>query len=636
MKTNTITLNFIPLLSDDFSFPLFRSTYDHEFRPVAGDEQATKRRLPTRAVDDDYEYYWTTFGERPDALKVLCDPHDNNYATIDALRTSLTEQCQRALDPQQFRVLHGIRRQVEIITRTCPEGDQVVLVEPYYLKSKKKFGFLLDFHFRPSEKYRGTVRALQMSLALDRDGHPNRNHYADRYEHLLEFLRQFHKAIFPLDIDGKKIAVVDSLIRLKDARRLDAKRYIVGNYVESSSQFMGVKNNGPLNAINSDVRLYFVYLKEHIALSRDLYRALRGSTYRTFPGMSEMFKMTISPDNVSGIAVDDFDLASIRAVQQRISQDRGDRPAIAVVLTPFDRRDEQRNDAYWALKHTFLSAEVPIQVVSTNTVNDPNLLKWSTASIGLQVFAKLGGEPWKVRPSSSACLIVGIGQAHHTLEDGRIDRYFAYSVLTDSSGVFKEVRTLSQSQAQESYIEQLSIELERLLHDYEEEFSTFAIHATFAVRREELECISSVLKRLRMKSESHEFVAMKFNSRNRFYGYDTSQNSRVPYESSVLQLARDEFLIWFEGLQYGTPNVGRMVGGPMHVKFVYPYSIEYDRKVNYLQDAINLSGANWRGFNAKSLPVSVYYAQIIARYLREFDRLDMPHVDVSIVPPWFL
>ena len=80
-----------------------------------------------------------------------------------------------------------------------------------------------------------------------------------------------------------------------------------------------------------------------------------------------------------------------------------------------------------------------------------------------------------------------------------------------------------------------------------------------------------------------------------------------------------------------------MVAAPLHVQFIFPRrELTHGQQQAYLQDAINLSGANWRGFNAKSLPVSVYYAQLIARYLREFEEHGLPAVDVNVLTPWFL
>ena len=310
-----------------------------------------------------------------------------------------------------------------------------------------------------------------------------------------------------------------------------------------------------------------------------------------------------------------------------------------IVLTPFSKHDTlDENAAYWNLKHAFLSKGLPIQVVASETVADKNKLKWATASIGLQIFAKVGGTPWKVRPRTERCLIVGIGQAHHVSEKG-IDRFFAYSVLTDSSGVFQEVRSLGDARDEEHYIKNFSTNLRKIFADYSSDFSSFVVHTTFSIGRRELESVAAALKDQQKRQEgTGEFVSLKFNDRNRFFGFAIDHNSRVPYESNVISLSHSEFLVWFEGLQYGQSTVHKMVGGgPLHVKFTYPSEgLTPDQQRAHLQDAINLSGANWRGFNAKSLPVSVYYAQLIAKYLKEFERHGLPTVDVDIFTPWFL
>ena len=76
----------------------------------------------------------------------------------------------------------------------------------------------------------------------------------------------------------------------------------------------------------------------------------------------------------------------------------------------------------------------------------------------------------------------------------------------------------------------------------------------------------------------------------------------------------------------------------MNVEFIHFSAEELSNsdEISYLQDAINLSGANWRGFNAKTSPVSVYYAKIIADYIGHFDKLGLPEIDIENMPPWFL
>jgi hypothetical protein len=43
----------------------------------------------------------------------------------------------------------------------------------------------------------------------------------------------------------------------------------------------------------------------------------------------------------------------------------------------------------------------------------------------------------------------------------------------------------------------------------------------------------------------------------------------------------------------------------------------------HLQDIINLSGANWRGFNAKNTPISIYYPELIAKFISKFDEYNL-------------
>lgn len=339
-----------------------------------------------------------------------------------------------------------------------------------------------------------------------------------------------------------------------------------------------------------------------------------------------MFRLSISTKNVSGATLSDFNSREIERIRDKVAEDAIGKNVVPIVLTPFSRHDAPEENAdYWKLKHAFLSKELPIQVVATETVADKEKLKWSAASIGLQVFAKLGGTPWKVKPRTERCLIVGIGQAHEVSDKG-IERYFAYSVFTDSSGIFEEVRVLADAQEQNDYIHKFSDNLRKIFAAYSSRFSSFVVHSTFKIRRTELQRIEHALREQQtQQAQPGEFVSIKFNDKNKFSGIALDHNSLVPYESAVISLSRNEFLVWFEGMHYGRTAVPKMVGGPLYMEFKYPTEgLSLDQKKAHLQDAINLSGANWRGFNAKSLPVSVYYAQLIAKYLKEFENHGLP------------
>ena len=632
---NSIALNFFPLETEQFQITLYRLPFIRGERPEFNNEKAVRRTLN---VNDNFDEYWTLFQEPPDSIKQEVQSLDDTYLTIDALRLALVQSCSEKLPNDSFSVSKKFRRHIEIVTGIHPEGSRVALLEPYFLRSRGQFGFLVDLRFHPNEVYRGTRKALELSLALDKHGQRNRNYYADRYTQLIDFVKGFHNKIFPLNISGgSEVKVSSHFVRL-DAESLEMKDYVVGSLANSRSQFMGIKEHGPLKHVPSDVRLYFLYRRQDHGLAQDLFRALRGDTFSTFPGMRKMFNLTISRENVSGAVISKFTPHEINRVRDLICSDAGGQDVVPIILTPFgkyDRPDE--NGAYWNLKHAFLAKSLPIQVVHTKTVADRNKLKWSTASIGLQVFAKLGGFPWKVRPRLGNCLIVGIGQSHQRNGE-KIQRFLAYAVLTDSSGIFEEVQILGDDTSERDYINNFGNNLRNIFEKYSDRYSSFVVHSTFKIRRNELETIAEVLAEKKKLLRNGEFVSLKFNDRNRFFGFSVDHNSRVPYESSTINLSESEYLVWFEGLQYGGTLPRKMIGNPLHVQFTYPSGelLDERHKKIYLQDAINLSGANWRGFNAKSLPVSVYYAQLIAKYLKEFDRRQLPPVNVTAIKPWFL
>ena len=59
---------------------------------------------------------------------------------------------------------------------------------------------------------------------------------------------------------------------------------------------------------------------------------------------------------------------------------------------------------------------------------------------------------------------------------------------------------------------------------------------------------------------------------------------------------------------------------PVHIQFIDADSWD-DKKIrSYIQDILNLSGANWRGFNAKHEPVTTLYPELIARFAGNFER----------------
>lgn len=632
-----IALNYLPILTDEFMISLHILPYEHGRKPVLDNNQLPIfRRLPD---EGQYKPFWTHFEPFDGSKQINLRASDNIYATIASLKRYLWHNCKSNLKENSYRTSQGFIKNIELVADLKSEGETIVTIEPYFLRSVKKFGMLVWYTFHPTDEYRGSTRALQLSLALDRRGQQNLDFYADRYTQIASFIKGLHRKIFPLISDeGNAIEVSSKLISLR-SETLQTKQFQFGDSRISRSQFIGVKEFGPLEANDKDTALYFLYRNQDHGLSQDLYRALKGSTFhKTFAGMENMFSFPISKSNVRGVPIPGFDDSEIERMAKTIENEAHGRSVVPIVITPFSRHDDgEEKQAYWRLKYEFLARKMPIQIISSKTIADRSKLKWSASGIALQIFAKSGGVPWLVKPATNRCLIVGLGQAHKVLATGGIDRFFAYTVLTDSTGAFKGIHVLSDTSDEDNHNETLRSRITGIISENLSSFDSFVVHTPFTIRKSELNSVESALRSAHELSGGYrQFATMKFNESNRFLGFASDHNSLVPYESSFVSLAYNQFLVWFEGLQYGKTTVQKMVGRPLHVEFTYPEHMEAQQQRTLLQDAINLSGANWRGFNAKSLPVSVYYAKIIARYLREFEELKLPSIEVDDIRPWFL
>jgi hypothetical protein len=192
---------------------------------------------------------------------------------------------------------------------------------------------------------------------------------------------------------------------------------------------------------------------------------------------------------------------------------------------------------------------------------------------------------------------------------------------------------LAEETTKEKYLKQLSENLIELFKSPEfSKYKKCALHISESVTRDAIESIQLALAKI----ANVEFKVLKINSHHKFFGY-SDHNTYVPYESTFIKLAQNEYLIWFDGLEKGKENIYQKVGNPIHIKFLHSDNVTTENDLEYLQDAINLSGANWRGFNARQTPISIYYAKIVADYtaaFSHFEDFDKTHFSNNL--PWFL
>lgn len=638
-STSQVALNFLAVRQQEFDFRIYR-------RKLGETEQSppNTRWLPVdldKQRDGEAKQYEVALQQADGFEEVTINAWTCPPLTVEVIHKALIAKIDsNSLSTSVEHPAKEFRREIAFVLKRHSEYvREVMWLRAYDMKSVGRFGFLCSFNVRVAPNTEVNRKQLLELTLTNRNGRVNEAFYLDRYKKIGDFLEKYYEKIRTLRLhDGTSIEIENKL-SVFQSFTLDTRTYVFADNREAKSQFFGLRDSGPYAAPEIAARLAFLFKSEDRSNSQDLFRALRGDTYTTFTGMEKMFRAPISKANVTGLEVSGFDIDAISSACETLKKQFPEEHILPIALVPFSKHtsDVMTLD-YYRAKHTFLRHGFASQFIDrTKTMGDKIALKWSISNIGLATFAKMGGVPWRIKPSTKDCLIIGIGQAH-VIREEVIEKYFAYSVLTDSSGTYETIRVLATSQDKQAYFKALKSNLRDVLLSHQDHYSSFVMHVTFSLKRDEIQIIKDLLSELQNSSNGQqEFVVLKFNDHNDYFGFSTQHNSRVPFEGTITPLSKREFVMWFSGVSAADSKAPRKPERPVHVKVLYPDKpLAMPDLQRLLQDAINIAGANWRGFNAKSMPISVYYAKLIADHYAKFREAGLQDVDMDNLPPWFL
>ncbi|SEO15668.1 Piwi domain-containing protein [bacterium A37T11] len=633
-----IRLNILPISETNFSFKVFRKLKKED---DTREEKIYMYHLPILEDIKERMPFLVSFEPKEGFEEYVVYA---NYA-IGLTKRFLLKQVFDILTENGCSLSFEVKRrfaeeQIDFTLHEFQQGKQIISLSPYYLEEQKKFGFIIDFRFSKNKNLPFNKEIQVLSLSLDKQGRSNKNYYSDKFKLINSFLDKVYNEIHLINQnDGITIHLQRDLMETP-VFRLNKKEYIFSNKSTANSQFQGIRNYGPFQKIDKEVIFAFIFQERFKSFANELFLSLIGkSNPGTFPGFEQMFSVNINTNNVKKIAIEGFSSADLNKIVESVKllqESEPDKKVIGIYIEDYDIDIEYVNASkyYYYLKYHFIKNNLALQVVNYRKLGEHNSLKWSTSNVALAMFAKMGGIPWIVKPSNNNCLILGVGSSHKRDEEtGTIIKYFAYTVCLDSSGLYKTLEVLADETTEENYLEKLKNNLVKILNDRRmDSYKTCVLHLPFKIKQKEISAISEATQKI----NNIDFVAIKVNLDNKYFGY-SFHNTLVPYESSFVKLSRSEYLVWFEGLLYGKEIVDKRLSNPVHIQFLnLDRSKGFDER-KYLQDVLNLSGANWRGFNAKSIPISIYYSQIIAKYTEEFEMIDgYEETSISNDKPWFL
>lgn len=407
--------------------------------------------------------------------------------------------------------------------------------------------------------------------------------------------------------------------------------------------YPGLRTHGPYDSSHVSLpprSLLFVFPTSLQTLAHDLAAAIRRG-HGSVPSFETLFRVPLTGETLTSLAID-ADLtsperaaASYRsAIESWSKNNHGHDPQLAFVLVPHSERWETERPYYQA-KAAFARLGIPTQMVTTELISDPKQFGWSVANIGLQAFAKLGGIPWTIdAPAEDTDIVIGIGRSDITRHDG-ITRIFGYAVSFVGNGVYRQTWSFTPAADESEYEKRLEEALYSALSsdsDLDQPPRRLVLHLAKKTGRREIAAARRAMERAGVSIPA---AFLRLDDSTLFDLADGLEETLAPPKGLTVRLDEWRMLLQSNGLTaLGPPD------SPLLAELNDESDVGTEALDELVAQAFRLSHANWRGFNARSKPVTLAYGDLLARlvgYLEEVAIWDPSLLRSELqTRPWFL
>jgi hypothetical protein len=391
-----------------------------------------------------------------------------------------------------------------------------------------------------------------------------------------------------------------------------------------TDKFRGLQEFGPYQGaiFKGSPRFGFVFPSQYRDQANSLYRALKnGIGY--FRGVESAFRLPLRTDQVfpvnfplpHGIKPRDaarFYADAIVSWHERTNE----RPDMVFVLHPWTA-DWEEETPYYRCKAVLLQEGILSQSVTLELIDDPSRLEWSVANIALGAFVKLGGVPWIVYGEDpDQELIIGIGRTSlYDPQKGASNQVIGFTTCFSARGLFKFACLADVAQNRQEYLKMLGQVVRSSLDRAEQlgrSATSLTLHVPKEIGREEEDVIAAAVKGHTTK-HLPQISIVKITDEASFFAVDEGSTEGIPPRGIVIQTSNEEYMLYTEGREERQPWRHRI---PTALRIVPQGSnLGPQRIADLIRQVYDLSQVNWRGFNARSRPISVYYGSLIARIL---------------------
>jgi len=283
---------------------------------------------------------------------------------------------------------------------------------------------------------------------------------------------------------------------------------------------------------------------------------------------------------------------------------------------------------YAAAKVFFSKLGIPTQMIGLDKVRSDEKFKWTLRNMALACYAKLGNIPWVIEDTGDTDdLIIGFGKRESREgRFGEIRRHFGFTTAYRNNGAFITFQGFCPTRTEESLSEQLESAIIASLRQYSIQQGKLGnpkivpdrviLHSFKRIGPAEVTALENATTHVQEATSTEiRYFLVHIEESESLYLFDTGDRTYLPEAGQVVKLGRRQAILLTEGRErYKKHKIG----------FPHPFRVTLDDRSQIareeydlvfeelLEQVLNLSKINWRGFNAAAIPVTLNYSRLLA------------------------
>ncbi len=380
----------------------------------------------------------------------------------------------------------------------------------------------------------------------------------------------------------------------------------------------------PKNEVNSAIIYPSVFEKE---VERFIQSFING--LGIYSGFEKWFRVNLGKFDRYTV-----ELATLEAYNEILKEVVTKNYDIVFVIVEEETRTPQ---LYSLIKTILLGNGIPCQVIRSATISMANeQLQWILGNIALSSYAKIGGTPWVIEAKERPEIVLGMSRAMD--KDKKV--IVGFVTIFKHNGDFILFYSKSPVTTWEEYqkgLERLVYEAIREYEKREQTPSSLVFHFHKRTGRKEIEAVKNAVNDLGLDVK---YALLHLNSYSSYRIFDTTDFTYVPLIGLTVRLGSRQAILVTDGRrQYskrpyiGTPHV-------LEITMDKESTMDLKEFPRLVEQIYRFSYVNWRGFNARTIPITINYPYLIAKLVGNLEDINKWNSIITngklIDKAWFL